>query len=259
MRMNKTATQTGLILTIVFLAILLVIVVGVGGYLESKDAQNRIQTLINRNIKGELSFQAMTISVWHRELTLHKVRLTDARHSPVLEIHRLYARLNLWAVLNKALIVEHIKIERPSLNLIKLPSGVMNIVDAIATAKVSEAPPEKSTITDPLKLHINEINLIDGTLQWIDIPHAIRFETSHFNLKGHVKGSLTDPSAELKANFTETFFNGHPIAPVTANANLRNHQLQMNLEVKSPDTGRLAIETTTDLNSLFTKGFRRYP
>lgn len=259
MRMNKTATQTGLILTTVFLAVLLVTVVGVGGYLQSKDAQNRIQTLINRNIKGDLSFQAMTISVWHRELTLHKVHLTDVQHHPVLEIHSLYARLNLWAVLNKALIFEHIKIERPNFNLIRLPSGVINIVDAIATAKVSEAPPEKSTLADPLTLHINEINLIDGTLQWIDIPHAIRFETSHFNIKGHVKGNLTDPSAELNAIFTEASFNGHPIAPVTANANLRNRQLQVSLETISPDTGRLAIEATTYLNPLFPKGFLARP
>ena len=117
MRMNKTAIQTGLILTAVFLALLLVAVVGVGGYLQSKDAQNRIQTLINRNIKGDLSFQAMTISVWHRELTLHKVHLTDVHHSTVLEVPRLYARINLRALLNQTFIFERIEIERPKFNL----------------------------------------------------------------------------------------------------------------------------------------------
>ena len=182
--MTKALRRIGLVLGAILLLAALLVAAGVA-YLHSHDARQRLQQLVNDRIKGNISFENLALSLRRRELTLQEVRIDDAQGDPLLTLPRLHFRVDPWALRDKTLVLERIEIDRPDLNLATTASGAINIAEAFSPVKVAEKPTKNAPASETaFQVRVDQIQLSDGALRWVDATGVLGAELHSLNLTG---------------------------------------------------------------------------
>ncbi|GAB4321991.1 MAG: hypothetical protein Kow0074_13200 [Candidatus Zixiibacteriota bacterium] len=168
----------------VLLGIIVLAVMAVG-LTQTQWFRNYLRDMIvdqaNESLNGSLAIERLSGPVFG-SVTLHGIMLTQTRDT-VATIESITVDFDLWSLLNKSVMIEHLIIAHPHLNLVQRGDGTWNIA-AIATAP----SPADSTATDTVAdfkwtIALADVRINDGSAQIISSDSLIPTRIDRLDLR----------------------------------------------------------------------------
>lgn len=106
--------------------------------------------------------QPLTLSI-----EIHGLALTDPDTLPFVAFDRLRLKLSARSLLERALIVRDLRLERPSVRLVRTAANAYNFSDFLNLGGEGTAQPSAEE-GEPLHFSLNNITVTDGSIDFID-------------------------------------------------------------------------------------------
>jgi hypothetical protein len=124
--------------------------------------------------------------------------------STLFSFDELYANLQVSSLFKKGLILREIRLEKPYINLIRTDDGSYNISDLAGDENKKE---QEKTSHDPLRFSLNNIQILNGSVDFRDGPKHTRHEARDI--------TLNIPVISNFSHFVDIFV--HPLFQATIN------------------------------------------
>ena len=105
-----------------------------------------------------------------------KVRLRS-----FLSFDELFANIQAISIFKRAIVVSEIKLTKPYLKVIRDEDGSYNFNDLMEEATAEKGPPPAKK-SQPLQFSINNINIFNGSIDFLDAPKEVFHEITDMNL-----------------------------------------------------------------------------
>ncbi len=161
----------------------------------------------------------------HREVTIQKIRVNPfmlsvdirgvvikdrAKSGTFFSFDELYVNLQTASIWKGGPILKEIKIDRPYLNIVRNEDGSYNFSDLL-----EEGKPKSTAESKPFKFSFNNIQLLNGSLDFLDGPKRTRHKARDVIIKipfisnlPHYVETFVQPLFEAKINDTPVSFKG---------------------------------------------------
>lgn len=114
-----------------------------------------------------LTIERIRINPLTLSIEIHGFALADPDTLPFVAFERLRLNLSARSLMERALIVKELRLERPSVRLVRTAANVYNFSDLLALG--SEGPPQPTgEEREPLRFSLNNITVADGSIEFID-------------------------------------------------------------------------------------------
>jgi uncharacterized protein involved in outer membrane biogenesis len=149
--------------TAVVVAALLALIVLVGPGVVRDRAVQWVAARTGRTLTIErIRVNPLTLSI-----EIHGLALTDSDTLPFVAFERLRLNLSARSLLERALIVKELRLERPSVRLVRTAANAYNFSDLLALGSEEPSQPT-SKKREPLRFSLNNITVTDGSIEFID-------------------------------------------------------------------------------------------
>ena len=105
-----------------------------------------------------------------------KVRLRS-----FLSFEELFANIQAISIFKRAIVVSEIRLTKPYTRIIREEDGSYNFNDLMEKATAEKRPPPAKK-SQPLQFSINNINIINGSIDFLDAPKEVFHEITDMNL-----------------------------------------------------------------------------
>lgn len=157
----KKILKIFVILTGTLLAFLLVVIIGIQLFLGTGTAGRLIQDRVNALISGHISWEDQSLSVFRGLLVIENARVQGLEKETIIEADRLSVDIGLTDLLNKELVIQSARMDRPGVFLESDADGQLNLIRAFAApTRQPEPEPEVETKSQALAFNIRIIELI---------------------------------------------------------------------------------------------------
>lgn len=160
-----------------------------------------IQAVANET-KADIEIDSIYFNPFLFRLTLNKVALNSAQKERLVSFERLFVDVELHSLLNAAIHIKNITLEKPTLSLTLNRDKTVNllqIVNANSQEEVVETQSEKSALP---RIIIDKISLKEGALFYQDFtlkkPFEFAFTTIGFELKDIDTADSNNSQGELR-------------------------------------------------------------
>ena len=227
--MRKRTKHIFIAFAVVF-GIIIFMVMGGYLYLNSPPGQKYIQTTINKNIPGSISWEYGRVSVLKGEIEIKNGLIKEPGNGDIAGFDRFFIKLSMSPLLRGNLTVKALLLDRPWTHLRVDTTGEMNLVRTFVPAIPEDRPHEEQRATQttplaPVEIIIKQFDLSQGSLhfetdegntvimlQEIDLAAQADLSKQSGKLALHIgRGNIT--SGEIRAGVDEctldaTFGNG---------------------------------------------------
>ena len=161
----------------------------------------------------------------HREVTIQQIKVNPFvlsveikgftaknrdKSGAFVSFDDLHMNFQIASVWKRGPILKEIRIDRPYIDIIRNEDGTYNFSDLL-----EEEKPESSTPSNPLRFSLNNIQIINGSLDFLDGPRHTRHKAREVNIKipfisdlPHYVDTFVQPLFEAKINDTLFSFKG---------------------------------------------------
>ncbi len=147
------------------LAALLLGVLGIQLYLNTKQVKEKIQARVNQAIPGTLTWQTNRFSVFRGEMELRHVLLTGTGNDTVIELDRFLIHISWLGLLKGELNIHDLFLENPHVYLVKDRSGNFNLIQALYTP--GNTPSESGRNGGfPFNILLRQLSVANGFIQY---------------------------------------------------------------------------------------------
>ncbi|MFH2045251.1 MAG: translocation/assembly module TamB domain-containing protein [Pseudomonadota bacterium] len=160
------------IILISIAALFFLLIIGIAGLvfsIQTDFGKRFIESQIDKQIKGSISFDHLQISLLKGQLELNHVNLKDDSLEDIAGIKRLFIDISWDSFLKGCLIVRQLTIENPWILLRPDKSGNLNLTNALSSVKNSKADEPKKPLE--YKVCLEKFNLTNGKFQF-QIPDS---------------------------------------------------------------------------------------
>ncbi|MDA3896550.1 MAG: hypothetical protein PF482_10420, partial [Desulfobacteraceae bacterium] len=105
------------ILTGALITLLLIAIIGIQLFLGTGPAGRLIQERINAAIPGHISWEDQSLSVFRGRLVIEKARVQGLEKETIIEADRLSIDIGLAELLNRELVIQSARLDRPDVFL----------------------------------------------------------------------------------------------------------------------------------------------
>jgi uncharacterized protein involved in outer membrane biogenesis len=98
-----------------------------------------------------------------------------------LSFEELFANIQAVSIFKRAIVVSEIKLTKPYIKVIRDEDGSYNFNDLMEEAAAEKRPPPAKK-SQPLQFSINNINIVNGSIDFLDAPKEVFHEITDMNL-----------------------------------------------------------------------------
>lgn len=181
---NKRFRRLGLALGIASALIVLLVVLGV--FWLPGFAKSQLETRLSELLQRSVTIASLELKLHTLELIVNDFRVTDKtpsqeRPAPLLSFRKLHVDLSIESLKYRAPVVSAITLTDPQIRLIREADGQFNIADLLEKFGNTEAQ-ETETSDQQSQFSINNINIQNGRVEWIDRNKSSEHTISEINL-----------------------------------------------------------------------------
>lgn len=158
--LKRLSIVVGFILAAVFLAML-----GIQLYLNTEQAREKIQFMVNQSIPGTVAWESDRFSILRGEIQLKHVRLTGPHNQKVMVLDRFSIHISWTGFLKGEVNVHDLVLENPRLYLVKDHSGNVNLIQALFTP--GHKPPASGKNGGlPFNILLRRLTVANGSIEY---------------------------------------------------------------------------------------------
>ncbi len=136
---------------------------GIGFYLESGHARKWIQGRLDESIAGRVRWSEVHLSLFRGRVEIAGLVLESPSQQPLIGAERIAVELSWRALLSWAVLLEEVKIDRPSARLRMEPDGRLDLSMALDLGKKKDRERPKEAVPFPFNVQVRDFNLSGGT------------------------------------------------------------------------------------------------
>lgn len=157
-----------------------VVVIGIAGFFVLPPLLKPwISEKIGEALKRDVAIERIRLNPFRLSCTVEGVAIREpAQTDPFVSFDALVVNVGgLSSLLNRALVLEEVRLTRPYVHLVRNPDRTYNFSDLIPKEKEPPEPEKK-----PLRFSLNNIALVDGSVDFDDRPMNTRHTVRRMNL-----------------------------------------------------------------------------
>jgi len=158
----KSWKRTAAVAAVIVAALLALIVLVVPGIIT-----DRAVRWVANHTERTLSIERISINPFTLSVAIHRLALNDPDTRPFVAFDRLRLELSARSLLERALIVKELRLERPSVRLVRTTANAYNFSDLLNLGS-DEPPQSASEEGEPLRFSLNNITIAGGSVDFID-------------------------------------------------------------------------------------------
>jgi len=134
----------------------------------------KLSEQLNRDVEiGDIDLNPYALS-----LTIMDFAIKDRKtKEPLFSLHELYANLQIASAMKGGIIVKEIRIDKPYVNIHRYDETLYNFSDLIPEGEADPAPE-----SGPVKFSINNIQILNGSVDFLDAPKETKHEARGITL-----------------------------------------------------------------------------
>jgi hypothetical protein len=167
-----------------------------------------IQSQGTKILKTPVKVQSVFFNPFLWRLNIRGFEISDVNKAPMLEFSNLSVDVSFIELLKKKYRIESIVLNVPSVHVVLLPDGKINLLNLIpspaSTPKETKAPSNSVKANENQAMPtvtIDTITMNDGRVYFTDENIAPGFKTQLTDINLNVTGFSTDPAAQTKVVF----------------------------------------------------------
>jgi uncharacterized protein involved in outer membrane biogenesis len=144
-----------------------------------------LKHLLVKNLSAELrrdvSIRQIKVNPYSLTIAVRGFVVKEQGTSEVfLSFDELFANIQAVSIFKRAIVVNEIRLTKPYMRLIRDEDGTYNFSDLMEKATKESAPPAKKS--QPFHFSINNINIANGGIDFLDAPKEVFHEITDVNL-----------------------------------------------------------------------------
>jgi len=126
-----------------------------------------------------VAIETIRLNPFALSATVEGFNLADKEGGPFIAFKRFYVNLELLSIVKRALIVQSLALENPTLDFSRIDEQTFSFSDLLAAPETSEPAP---TAAEPALFSINNIEIKGGTIHFHDLPKQVNHEITNLQL-----------------------------------------------------------------------------
>ena len=137
--------------------------------------EKKLPEILHRPVKIE----TIRLNPFALSATVEGFNLADKEGGPFVAFERFYLNLELLSIVKRALIVQSLALEKPTIDFSRIDEQTFSFSDLLAAPETTEPAP---TAAEPALFSINNIEIKGGTIHFHDLPKQVNHAITDLQL-----------------------------------------------------------------------------